>query len=207
MRLKRPPACGLAVRTPEASTIADDGNVNSHDAVAGKHRERETGTGMGDVTSPPNPPCAWTTRQRAEQVAKRFLANAPFLGDRTGMSSRKWDDADPTWWSDAQNAWLVRRSDMLVAIEKYRWRPRTLSSSEVDALKRVLRRPPTTRPGVAKVARTPPSRVKGFDAPVHASAAPPPSRQPCIAFPVQLAESAPDTRGPEVDARSERRRC
>lgn len=158
---------------------------------------------MGDAPSPPNSLREWTTRQRAEQAANRFLSNAPFLGDRTGACSRKWNDTDPTWWSDVQNARLVRRSDMLVAIEKHQWRPRSLSSHEVDALKRVLRRPPTTRSGAARVARAPPSRVRGFDAPVHASAVPPSPKQPRIAFPAQIAKTALNTRGAEADERGD----
>tara|TARA_B110000046_G_scaffold160070_2_gene172922 strand:- start:231 stop:719 length:489 start_codon:yes stop_codon:yes gene_type:complete len=152
---------------------------------------------MDNHTAPhpnPNPMREWVKQQRAEQVARRFLANAPFCGDLAGAPRRSWNDIDPTWWSDVHHARLVRRADMLVAIETHKWRPRNLSSYELDALKRVLKRPSQAQPNIARVARAPPSRTRGLDAPDRAKAGPPPPKQPRImGFVSQIARSTPPT--------------
>ena len=115
-------------------------------------------------------PCAlsdYLIRRRAEQLVQIYLRTPPFLGDQTVDPERKprWDDPDPTWYSELHKARLVKRKDMLAAINRHGWTPRGLSSGDVEALKAILGRPLRPPPGSAKVATAPPSRKRGLDAP------------------------------------------
>lgn len=125
----------------------------------------------------------YLVRQRAEQVVLQYLTTPPFLGDKSPDPERKheWNDPDPTWYSEVHKARLVKRNDMLAALERHGWTPRDLSVAEVEALKAVLNRPSRPQPGSAKVALTPPSRKRGLDPPDSAKPAPSRSRkQPSI---------------------------
>ena len=121
----------------------------------------------------------YLVRQRAEQVVLQYLTTPPFLGDKSPDPERKheWNDPDPTWYSEVHKARLVKRTDMLAALERHGWTPRDLSAAEVEALKAMLNRPSRPQPGSAKVVRTPPSRKRGLDALDSAKPAAPRSRK------------------------------
>ena len=129
-------------------------------------RVRESGSSgnegrLGRTSLQPHPLIS-----KRRRIVLQYLTTPPFLGDKSPDPERKheWNDPDPTWYSEVHKARLVKRTDMLAALERHGWTPRGLSSEDVEALKAILERPSRPPPGSAKVATAPPSRKRGLDA-------------------------------------------